>query len=189
MAKRVSLKGKGADIFFGEYAPAEAAPAEPAPEPTAEPGPASPAEASAPPNRSGPTAEPRRAGPKTRRDATPDADQLPAPEVGATSPVTEPPPVDTLVSGTPGTMIPRVDDATVESIRRAVRVVGKESATHRITKEERDLLAEIIYTYGRQGIRTSVNEIARIGINYLCRDYQQNGSRSLLDRVLRKLND
>ena len=182
MAKRVSLKGKGADIFFGEYAPTESVPA---PATESEAAKAEPVAA-----QQSPPAEQRRARPKTRTDASPPEEQAEGPDVSARRPASEsaghP---STAMSRHRGAMTPDIDESMVETIRRAVRVVGKESATHRITKEERDLLAEIIYTYGRQGIRTSVNEIARIGINYLCRDYKENGSRSLLDRVLRKLND
>jgi hypothetical protein len=184
MAKRVSLKGKGADIFFGEYAPSETVPAPAAESEAAEAEPTVAQPAS--------PAEQRRARPKTRADAppTPPDEQPDDPDQTARHSVPEVAgQADTTAPRQRGAMTPGNDEAMVETIRRAVRVVGKESATHRITKEERDLLAEIIYTYGRQGIRTSVNEIARIGINYLCRDYQENGSRSLLDRVLRKLND
>ena len=182
MAKRVSLKGKGADIFFGEYAPTESVPA-----------PATESEAAAAEPAAAPQSAPvqqRRARPKTRADATPPEDQSEGSDPSARHPASEG--AGHTGTATPryrGAMTPDIQEAMVETIRLAVRIVGKESATHRITKEERDLLAEIIYTYGRQGIRTSVNEIARIGINYLCRDYQENGSRSLLDRVLRKLND
>ncbi len=182
MAKRVSLKGKGADIFFGEYAPTESVPT---PATESEAAKTEPVAA-----QQSPPAEQRRARPKTRTDASQPEQQPEGPHPSALRPASESAGHgDTTMPRHRGAMTPDIDETMVETIRRAVRVVGKESATHRITKEERDLLAEIIYTYGRQGIRTSVNEIARIGINYLCRDYQENGSRSLLDRVLRKLND
>lgn len=85
------------------------------------------------------------------------------------------------------TVIPEQADM-VERIRKAVRQVGRESATQRLTKDEKDRLKDIIYTYDRQGIETSINEIARIGINFLCQDFDDNGENSILARVLQRLN-
>jgi hypothetical protein len=47
-------------------------------------------------------------------------------------------------------------------VRKAVKQIGKEAATHRFTLDEKNLLADIEYTYKRQGIRTSENELTRI---------------------------
>lgn len=85
------------------------------------------------------------------------------------------------------TVVSRHQD-TVETVRRAVKEVGKEAATHRFTVEEKRALAEIIFEYGQQGIRTSENEIARIAINYLIEEHTQQGEDSILAKVLRKLN-
>src|SRR5512132_3700050 len=65
---------------------------------------------------------------------------------------------DTAVS----TMPPRNQDTTVahsqddifEVVRKTVRQIGKEAATHRFTSDEKNSLADIEYTYRRQGIRT-----------------------------------
>ena len=54
--------------------------------------------------------------------------------------------------------------------------------------DEKNLLADIEYTYKRQGIRTSENEITRIAINYFIEDYRQNGEQSLLAKLLKHLN-
>ena len=48
-------------------------------------------------------------------------------------------------------------------------------------------LADIEYTYKRQGIRTSENEITRIAINYFIEDYRKNGEQSLLAKVLKRI--
>ena len=94
------------------------------------------------------------------------------------------------------TVIPRHHDSTlpttttdiIEIVRKAVKQVGKEAATHRFTLEEKQQLADIEYTYRRQGIRTSENEITRIAINYFVEDYRLHGENSLLAKVLKKLN-
>ncbi len=56
------------------------------------------------------------------------------------------------------------------------------SAPRRFTLSEKNSLADIEYTYRRQGIRTSENEITRIAINYFIQDS------SLLAKVLKRLN-
>jgi hypothetical protein len=80
-------------------------------------------------------------------------------------------------------------DEIVELIRKSVRKVGKEVTFVRLTPEEKDQLGDIVYTYKRQGTRTSENELARIGINYLIADYQANGDTSILAKVIAALND
>ena len=87
------------------------------------------------------------------------------------------------------TVIPRHHDTTVESIRKAVKQFGKEAATHRFTREEKQKIAELIFAYSSKGIRTSENEIARIAVNFLVEDHKQNGKDSILDQVLKLLNE
>ena len=94
------------------------------------------------------------------------------------------------------TVIPRNRDTTkpqyhnelVEEIRKSVKKLGKEAATHRFTIEEKKALADIIYQYKGQGVRTSENQIARISINFLIEDYRENGKNSVLSRVIERLN-
>jgi len=76
----------------------------------------------------------------------------------------------------------------LETIRKTVRQVGKEAATYRLTEEEKQHLADIVYTYKRRGYRTSDNELARIAINWLILDYQEEGEQSVLARVLEALH-
>ena len=82
----------------------------------------------------------------------------------------------------------RYQATTVETVRKAVRGFGKEAATHRFTQEEKKAIADIIYSYGRQGIRTSENQVTRISVNFILKDYKENGANSVLERVLRALN-
>jgi hypothetical protein len=63
------------------------------------------------------------------------------------------------------TTVADAGDDILDVVRKAVRQIGKEAATHRFTLDEKNSLAEIEYTYRRQGIRTSENEITRIAIN------------------------
>jgi hypothetical protein len=87
----------------------------------------------------------------------------------------------------PGTAEP-TDSDTLEIVRRAVRVLGKEAATYRFTQEEKRALASIVYAYKERGVRTSENEITRIALNYLIDQHRQHGTDSILARVLALLN-
>jgi hypothetical protein len=95
---------------------------------------------------------------------------------------------DTTVSRNHDTTTPLPEADVFEVVRKAVKQVGKEAATHRFTLEEKNLLADIEYTYKRQGIRTSENEITRIAINYIIAEYKQNGEESILANILKRLN-
>jgi hypothetical protein len=57
----------------------------------------------------------------------------------------------------------------------------------RLTPEEKGHLADLVYTYKRQGIKTSENEINRIAVNYILSDYVENGAESVLARVIAAL--
>jgi hypothetical protein len=98
-----------------------------------------------------------------------------------------------ITSSSHETMPPRHHDTTtpsmVEVVRKAVKRVGKEAATYRFTQEEKQHLADIVYTYGRQGYRTSENEITRIAVNWLLLDYQEQGAQSVLARLLEALHE
>lgn len=76
----------------------------------------------------------------------------------------------------------------VEGIRKAVKRLGKEATFCRFTQEEKNALADIIYTYKRSGIRTSENEVIRIAVNWLLENYHSDGKNSVLASVLERLN-
>jgi hypothetical protein len=86
------------------------------------------------------------------------------------------------------TMASRYHDTVIEEVRKAVKELGKEAATHRFTVEEKKALSDIIYAYKNRGIKTSENEITRIAINYILSDYRKSSKNSILNRVLRVLN-
>jgi hypothetical protein len=80
-----------------------------------------------------------------------------------------------------------LSDSQIESIRKLVKTPGKEVSYVRLTPQEKDELAEILYTYKRRGTKTTENEITRIAVNYLVVDYKENGDASVLSRVISAL--
>jgi hypothetical protein len=95
---------------------------------------------------------------------------------------------DTTIPNNHDTIKPLTEDEIFEEVRKAVRQIGKEPATQRLTLTEKQALADIEYSYKRQGMKTSGNEIIRIATNYIIRDYQQTGENSILAKVLKRLN-
>jgi hypothetical protein len=95
---------------------------------------------------------------------------------------------DTTTPRNHGTIVPLTENGIDEVVRKAVKQIGKEAATHRFTIEEKNQLADIEYTYKRRGIKTSENELTRIAINYFIEEYRINGEESLLAKILTKLN-
>jgi len=95
---------------------------------------------------------------------------------------------DTMTPTNHDTVMPEQENSLEEAIRKAVKQVGKEAATYRFTEAEKEALADIEYSYKRQGIRTSGNEITRIGVNFLVEDYHRNGENSILAKILKLLN-
>jgi hypothetical protein len=96
--------------------------------------------------------------------------------------------VATMTPRNQDTVVSDAEDDILDVVRKAVRQIGKEAATHRFTLDEKNNLADIEYTYRRQSIRTSENEITRIAINYFIEDYRAHGDSSLLAKILRRLN-
>ncbi len=84
-------------------------------------------------------------------------------------------------------MLASYPDSRIETIRKAVRHIGREVTFVRLTPEEKSQLADIVYTYKRQGVKTSENEISRIAISYLLEDYKTNGQESILAKVIASL--
>jgi hypothetical protein len=186
-SKRVSLKGKGADLFFGDYSPNQPAVTEVPPDDA-------PVSVATPSDLAGQPA------PIASADTTPESTTQPTPETTpapshsqrptrahtrATSTGTRKP-ASTLASKPTST--PRdTHDETIAAIRRTVRTVGKEVSFVRMTPEEKALLTDIVYSYKRQGQKTSETEINRIAINAILLDYQEHGEQSVLARVLASL--
>ncbi len=79
-------------------------------------------------------------------------------------------------------------DDSIEVVRKAVKLLGEKAATHRFTADEKDAIADIVYSLRKKGITTSENEITRIAINYLVWEYRQRKQESILAIVLERLN-
>ena len=79
-------------------------------------------------------------------------------------------------------------DSMIEIIRKTVKSLGTKVSFTRVTPEEKAILSDIIYTYKRQGIKTSENEINRIAMNFLIEDFHKNGKESVLAQVIEALN-
>lgn len=177
MPKRVSVKGKGAELFFGDFP--EAAAAEPRPAP---PAPLNGEVSEAAALLEDAVSEPSGA------DPAPDAAPAPREARAQVSPRST---RANRRARTPAGDLPRslasVDASTVEAIRQVIKVPGREVSYLRLTPEEKAELADIVYTYKRQGQKTSETEINRIALNYLLLDYRDNGEQSVLARVLAAL--
>ncbi len=167
-SKRISLKGKGADLFFGDFA-SEGAELSP----LAAEGDAGDADATIIRD----TVAPVEAEPWDTASPSPEAP--PRPETGAAEKAGK------HASRRASTLAIQTDK--VESIRRVVKRPGKEVVYVRLTPEEKEQLADVVYTYKRRGIRTSDNELGRIAINGLLVDHRERGEESLLAMVLAAL--
>src|SRR5579872_6613187 len=75
----------------------------------------------------------------------------------------------------------------IDLVRRVVKTPGKEVSYVRLTPDEKTQLADIVYTFKRQGRQTSENEINRIAVNLILEDYKANGGANMLARVLEAL--
>jgi hypothetical protein len=84
-------------------------------------------------------------------------------------------------------MLSSYQASMIADIRSLVRRVGKETAFVRLTQEEKQELFDVVYTHKRQGIRTSENEVCRVALNFLLRDYKESGDESMLAKVLKAL--
>jgi hypothetical protein len=76
----------------------------------------------------------------------------------------------------------------IETLRKTVKSLGNKVSYTRLTTEEKGRIADIIYTYKRQGVKTSENEINRIAINFLVEDFHAHGEDSMLAKVIDALN-
>jgi hypothetical protein len=179
-SKRVSLKGKGADLFFGDYTPPVQSPSATSeggadeaavPVEIAAATPVPPEEPSKPPTPVTLTPSKRSPRQSVRRQQT-----TPTPAAGNGA------------SQLASTLAIDSGDS-IRAIRKVVRMPGKEVSFVRLTPEEKAQVADIVYTYKRQGQKTTENEINRIALNHLLLDYHENGEHSVLARVLAALRD
>lgn len=79
-------------------------------------------------------------------------------------------------------------DIEIKALLKTLKLIGKEVLYVRLTQEEKNQVTDIEYTYQRQGIKTSGNEIGRIALNVLLTDYKVNGEQSILAKLLTELH-
>jgi len=119
----------------------------------------------------------RRPAPRPRRQREPQPASSPASTVAsrlATIPASE---------SLPPSVV-GVDATIIEAIRKIVKHPGREVSFVRLSPEEKGKLADIVYTYKRQGVKTTENEINRIAVNFLLADYYATGEESILAQVI-----
>ena len=164
-SKRVSVKGKGAELFFGE-SPASMPADLDDNAPTTE---ASEAPPTTPPPSQSETSTPASSRqPRRRRDT---------PKASAAAPSTTTPP------GPYHSLPPEA----VQAIERTLKRSGREVSYVRLSPDEKERLAEISYTYKREGLKVSETDIHRIALNYLLADYELNKHDSVLASTIASL--
>src|SRR5688572_1166807 len=95
-------------------------------------------------------------------------------------------------ANTSASVLANIQDDIVETIRKTVKQVGKDTLFVRLTPDEKHQVTSVVYAlnemYRGEGRKTSENEIGRIGVNFLLEDYKANGKESILTKVLAALN-
>ncbi|SRR6266508_3219271 len=95
-------------------------------------------------------------------------------------------------ANTHASTLANIQDDTVETIRKTVKQVGKDTLFVRLTPDEKHQVTSVVYAlnemYRGESRKTSENEIGRIGVNFLLEDYKANGEQSILAKVLAALN-
>jgi len=69
----------------------------------------------------------------------------------------------------------------------ALKLIGSEKGTMRLTSEERGKLKSTAFNYQTSGVNLSENEILRIALNYLLEEDEYPGSHSRLDQIITEL--
>jgi hypothetical protein len=89
-------------------------------------------------------------------------------------------------------MLANIQDDTIETIRKTVKQVGKDTLFVRLTPDEKHRVTSVVYAFNEmyrgESRKTSENELGRIRVNFLLEDYKANGEQSILAKVLAALN-
>jgi len=89
-------------------------------------------------------------------------------------------------------MLANHQDDLIETIRKTVKQVGKDTVFIRLTPDEKADLAAIVYAFNEvyrgNNRKVSENAVGRIALNLLLQDHQASGELSILTRVLAALN-
>ena len=91
----------------------------------------------------------------------------------------------------PASTLASNQDDIVETIRKTVKQVGKDTLFIRLTPEEKHELTSIVFAFNElyrgESRKTSENEIGRIALSFLLEDYRTHGKESMLAKVLAAL--
>ena len=135
MPKRASVRGMGADIFFG--------------------------------GEQAPTALDELSDDAERPVTDPEQPAPPAP-IRPLRPAEERQPARqraSALASEQASTLAAVSDETIDTIRRAVKVAGKEVSFVRLTAQVKAQLADIVYKYKRKSKNRTENKINRIAVN------------------------
>jgi hypothetical protein len=97
------------------------------------------------------------------------------------------PPSTSVLASNQASTLASYHASIIDAIRKTVKKGGKEVTFVRLTPEEKNQLTDLVFTYKRQDIKTSENEISRIAINFLLEDYKIHGDASILAQVIASL--
>ena len=87
------------------------------------------------------------------------------------------------------TTVSRYHDTATADVRKAVKLFGKEAATYRFSLEEKRAMQAIVYDFRQQGINTSESQIVRIALNLALEEHKARGAKSVLDQLIREINE
>ncbi len=184
MAKRVSLKGKGADLFFGDYTPAPPE-AESAAEPVAPAADAPGADPTVSNNQlAHPDPSPLSATNAESPSLLPDNDQQARKQ--ASQPARKHGRVQGATASVASADQPDADPSTSTVQRVCDRVNEPATITNsfRYTEEELSTLTDVLYDIGkRRGAKLTKQDVARLGLNFVLQDYEARGEASLLGQL------
>lgn len=76
-----------------------------------------------------------------------------------------------------------------DSVRRAIKWPGKESAPLRITRPELDRLKAAVRYFEDKGYLTDRTQLIRVALNYMLDDFEHNGDKSFLAEILDRINN
>jgi hypothetical protein len=206
MPRRISVKGKGADIFFGEYSPAQLV----APDTDGHAGQDPSLDSTASPTMPPEGGTGAQASNQARMQESKTASMLASVSTNDDGQVDAP---DTLVDAS---VLPAVQQASMQESKKARRRSGsrspvqsdKELVTNsetlsaiwplisakatvtnafRYTSEELSLLEDVIYHISKQhGVKLSKQDIARLGLDFAISEYQKRGGESLIGELIER---
>jgi len=75
----------------------------------------------------------------------------------------------------------------LDEMQQSLKTIGKEIYYVRVTPDEKARIEDVLHALKRRGLRTSANELGRIALNQLLADYEAQGEKSVLVRILARM--